>query len=280
MELFNEELNEKSSENISYNISEIYELSIDAFYAALYADMSELPIKAEIARFVEKVKSAAMAAGADSAARADNAAAGAIAAGAGNAAARASDAAAEADNAARTGSAAGAGNTADGAIAARAAADKAASDRGDPDVLVVLKTAQKVGHEIHRLMGLLRFSPDKNGVYIARCAPDYFILPVLNEHFSRRFGKTPWAIIDEKRGLCLYQGKIKATSEIFDLKDNNLWESNSVDHGRWEDLWKLYHRSVTNEGKKNTKLQKSYMPERYRKYLLEFDQDQKKPGHI
>ena len=251
MELFNEE----ADENISYNISEIYELSIDAFYAALYADMSELPIKAEIARFVEKVKKAAKAA------EAGNVASSVIAGKVGSAAARA-------------------GNTADRAIAARAAADKTASDRGDPDVLTVLKISQKVGHEIHRLMGLLRFSPDKNGVYIARCAPDYFILPVLNEHFSRRFGKTPWAIIDEKRELCLYQGKIKATSEIFNLKDNNSWESNSVDHGRWEDLWKLYHRSVTNEGKKNTKLQKSYMPERYRKYLLEFDQDEKKPGHI
>ena len=39
-------------------ISGLFELSIDAFYAALYADMSELPIKAEIKRFIEKVKRA------------------------------------------------------------------------------------------------------------------------------------------------------------------------------------------------------------------------------
>ncbi|MDR0473598.1 MAG: DUF4130 domain-containing protein, partial [Treponema sp.] len=59
----------------------------------------------------------------------------------------------------------------------RAGAEKAVSDRGDPDVRTVLGTAQKVWREIDRFRGFLRFSPDEEGVYIAHCEPDYYILP-------------------------------------------------------------------------------------------------------
>ena len=57
MELF-EEYEKPFDTDVASDISGLFELSIDAFYGALYADMSELPIKAEIRRFVEKVKNA------------------------------------------------------------------------------------------------------------------------------------------------------------------------------------------------------------------------------
>jgi hypothetical protein len=59
--------------------------------------------------------------------------------------------------------------------ARRKAAQIAATDRGDSDVQTVREAAQKVWHEIHRLMGLLRFCPDEKGVYIARCEPDQWL---------------------------------------------------------------------------------------------------------
>lgn len=194
-------------------LADLFELSVDAFYTAIHARMSEFPIEKEISRFIEKAGKA--------------------------------------------------GN--------RAAAARAALDRGDPDVLTVLKAAYKVQHEIHRLMGLLRFSPGPDGVYTARCSPDHFILPALADHFCLRFGETPWAIIDEKRNLCLYRDKgadvrlvstaanSSAAAEITALENNDTWE----------DLWRLYHRSVNNESKKNQRLQHQFMPERYRGYLPE-----------
>jgi probable DNA metabolism protein len=75
------------------------------------------------------------------------------------------------------------------------------SDRGDDDVRAVLSAAAKLTREIDRLRGLLRFRPDRAGIYTARCAPDHFVLPALAGHFELRFGETPWAIIDEKRAL-------------------------------------------------------------------------------
>jgi len=207
-------------------LARLFELSADAFYSALYAGMSELPIKGEITRFIEKVCTA------------------------GN-------------------------GIADGLnTEARAAAARAASDRGDRDVIVVLKAACQVQHEIHRLTGFLRFSPDPRGVYSARCSPDHFILPALAEHFTIRFGETPWAIIDEKRGLCLSREK-GGEAQISPLTAGPVSTPNlplptaGGMEDTWEDLWRLYHRSVNNEAKKNLKLQRQFMPARYQRYLTE-----------
>jgi len=207
MELF------EDSVETTPDISCIFELSADAYYAALYAQMSCKPIKREIAKFIEKVS------------RARN----------------------------------------------RDEADRAGKDRGDGDVLTVLKEAGKVTHEIHRLTGMLRFSPEGDGVYTARCAPDNFILPALAEHFTLRFGETPWAIIDEKRGLCLR--KANGSEAVLVPFSPNLSDTAAerAEKDSWEDMWRLYHKSINNESRKNPRLQRQFMPERYQKYLTELN---------
>jgi probable DNA metabolism protein len=131
----------------------------------------------------------------------------------------------------------------------------------------VLKAACKVQHEIHRICGFLRFSPAPGGAYIARCEPDHFILPALAEHFTLRFGETPWAIIDEKRGLCLL--KEKGTEARLGPIPAEFSSIGAKGDDSWEDFWRLYHRSINIEERKNLKLQRQLMPERYHKYLTE-----------
>lgn len=153
---------------------------------------------------------------------------------------------------------------------ARAAAERAGGDRGDPAVEAVLRASFKVGRELRRLQGLLRFSspaspgsPGEAGGVIARCAPDHFVLPVLARHFSPRFGEIPWAIVDEKRELTLIgvpggeplvlPGILPAPGEP-DI---------------WEEHWRNYHRSINNGERENPRLQRQFMPARYWKYLPE-----------
>ena len=141
-------------------------------------------------------------------------------------------------------------------------AEKAAADRGDSDTLTVLDAAYKVQREIDRMMGLLRFFPC-DGVYTARCAPDHFVLPALARYFSARFGETSWAIIDEKRGLCLSR---------FPPEPAGLFSETESAQGagdEWEDLWRHYHSTINNEQRKNPALQRQFMPRRYWKYLPE-----------
>jgi len=207
MELFEEHI------ETAPDTSSIFELSVDAYYTAIYAQMSCKPIKREITAFVEKVS------------RAKN----------------------------------------------RDEAKRAATDRGDSNVLTVLKEAGKVTHEIHRLIGLLRFSPDSDGVYTARCAPDNFILPALADHFTLRFGETPWAIIDEKRCLCLRKSNGSEAVLVSFSSDLPEAPAEKARTDPWEDLWRLYHKSINNESRKNHKLQRQLMPERYHKYLTELN---------
>ncbi|MCL2720359.1 MAG: TIGR03915 family putative DNA repair protein [Treponema sp.] len=141
--------------------------------------------------------------------------------------------------------------------------EKIINDRINKDTLAVLNASQKVNHEVHRMMGLLRFSPNKEGVFIAKCEPDHFILPALKEFFSLRFGKTAWSIIDEKRQLCLASnGQVK-------IMNNNFTKTASAKSDDWEELWKHYHKTINNEDRNNPDLQRQFMPKRYWKYLPE-----------
>jgi probable DNA metabolism protein len=215
----------------------LFEYSARAYDAACQAGMSELPAEKEINLYVRKVLAAAR----------------------------------EAEGRA------GGQYPAEAQLAAREAADRAASDRGDPAVRAVLAAAFKVNREIERMMGMLRFSPREDGLYLARCAPDHFVLPCLAEHFYRRFGETPWAIVDEKRGLTL----IRRAAEIPRLECNPVLPDCAgsppaaelpgpiESRDPWEELWRTYHRSVNIENRKNAELQKRFMPARYWKYLTE-----------
>jgi len=161
----------------------------------------------------------------------------------------------------------------------RHAAELAAADRGDANTLVVLKAAGKVYFEVHRMSGLLRFFP-VGGEYIARCAPDHFILPCLGEYFTERFGDTTWTIIDEKRGLFLrrpYGEKFKLVQEIAFTANSGAYSNTSgayseaSDKDEWVDLWQHYHKTINNEDRSNPNLQRQLMPSRYWKYLPEIN---------
>jgi len=149
----------------------------------------------------------------------------------------------------------------------RRAADKAANNRADADTLTVLKTAGKVQIEIHRLQGLLRFSVNEDGEYVAMCEPDHFVLPCLGEFFTARFGDTPWSIIDEKRGLRL--GRKPGERAKINVLEESLETIPSAKSDEWEELWKHYHKIINNEDRKNTDLQRQLMPKRYWKHLPE-----------
>jgi probable DNA metabolism protein len=163
---------------------------------------------------------------------------------------------------------------------ARAAAERAAGDRGDPAVETVLEAAYKVGREVHRLQGLLRFSPG-GGVYTARCAPDHLVLPALADHFRRRFGEAPWIIVDERRGLALVRPEgseprlvTAETASVPAAEPGRAADSAALAGAdpaadSWEELWRRYHRSVNNETRTNPRLQRQFMPARYWKYLPE-----------
>jgi len=137
----------------------------------------------------------------------------------------------------------------------------------------------KVGREVHLLMGLLRFVPDKDGVFTARCAPDNYILPALKPYFTARFKEIPWSIIDEKRSLCLRKrpGEKAEILEWTETHEQQAVSANTVPGAAkddYEELWKHYHKTINNEDRDNPNLQRQFMPKRYWKYLSEVSSDE------
>jgi probable DNA metabolism protein len=130
--------------------------------------------------------------------------------------------------------------------------------------------------EAHRITELLRFTPDADGVFTARCAPDNYVLPALKGYFTARFKDIPWAIIDEKRRMCLRR-RTGEKAEITEWKENDEntqaknYDNKKIETDEWEELWKHYHKTINNEDRHNPKLQRQLMPVRYWKYLPEKD---------
>ena len=155
----------------------------------------------------------------------------------------------------------------------RLEAEREMVNRLDENIQTVLKASAKVYYEIHRMMGLLRFTPNAEGEFIAECEPDHFILPALGEYFSSRFGETAWSIIDKKRNINLRRPKNEKirTCRLNDerLKLNLPQRTGGKNSDKWEELWKHYHMTINNEDRRNPDLQRQLMPKRYWKYLPE-----------
>lgn len=144
-----------------------------------------------------------------------------------------------------------------------------------PHVQPLHKISRKVGTEVHRFLGLLRFAD--NGRFLhARLAPDHNILPLLADHFAERLKNERWVIEDEKRRLAVvYDGKGREGIPkqrnwyIICLQDALKYDVNEEDP--YQELWKLYFNKITIESRRNPRLQTQFVPKRYRKNLVEFE---------
>jgi probable DNA metabolism protein len=211
---------------------ELYETSAVGYSNFVYAWMSEFPIEAEIIRFGYSLINAARNENTRNADKNDS--------------------------------------SATVSFRGREAAEIVRNNRMESSVKIVLDASFKVARESHRLSGLLRFSLGSANVPIAFCSPDHFVLPILAEHFTLRFGDSPWAIIDEKRGLALMKN-IGAEADLTIYDPHHPWLAglHNAKSDAWETLWLSYFKAINNETRINPKVQLQFMPKRYWKYLPE-----------
>ena len=133
-------------------------------------------------------------------------------------------------------------------------------------VMDFYETVKKVGNEVHRMKGFIRFNECANGVFYAHFAPDNDIADLLLPHFKLRFKNMPFIIHDVKRNvLAIYDGNesktIKATS--------TLYVHLSEQEESFQKLWNTYYNSVNIKERKNEKLMNSFLPIKYREHLTE-----------
>ena len=152
-------------------------------------------------------------------------------------------------------------------------------DLGNLDVLELVQTVKSVGREKHRMEAFVRFEHTTDDIYFARVEPDFNVLPLIGEHFRQRYQDQHWAIYDLTRGYGIYYDKSTSTptrpaalQTITDLDDavlRNPASIHSPDEQRYQQFWQGYFTNVNIKERKNPKLHKQYLPQRYWKYLSE-----------
>ncbi len=134
------------------------------------------------------------------------------------------------------------------------------------EVLKVQKINRNVTLEIQRLKGFIRFAEIIPDIFFAEIEPDNNITEILCEHFKRRFPTQNFIIQDRKRSLI----------GIYNKREISIRENSSLDithlsqnELRYQDMWKEFFKTITISERKNSRLQKQYMPKRYWKYIFE-----------
>ena len=134
-----------------------------------------------------------------------------------------------------------------------------------PDVMEMEDICSRVTGELHKLKGFLRFMENDKGVLYAPYSPDNDITDLLAPHFAERLKNQKFVIHDIKRKIAaLYDG-----NEIIICFADGADVYLSEYEQEFEELWKLYYKSVNIKERPHEKQMKGYMPVRYWKFLPE-----------
>ncbi len=144
----------------------------------------------------------------------------------------------------------------------------------NPDVLHSAQVNKMIGREVHRMHAFVRFQKAANGIYYAAISPDFNVIPLIGDHFCRRYADQPWVIFDTTRDYGLYYDLqdmtfVDAFSPILsDAMDSIQSSVDGMEDG-YQQLWKQYFQSVNIKERHKIKLHLRHVPKRYWKYLTE-----------
>lgn len=150
----------------------------------------------------------------------------------------------------------------------------AENDFTNAAVSYVVETAKKVHREKHRMEAFVRFQKLKDGLYFAIVQPDFNVLPVIKDHFEKRYADQPWLIYDSSRKYGIYYDlntTVTVELEFTESISNGSLRAEILDEHEplYQQLWQNYFSSVNIAARKNMKLHIRHMPKRYWKYLPE-----------
>jgi len=144
----------------------------------------------------------------------------------------------------------------------------------DDNVLHLSKVNKKIGREVHRMHAFVRFQLTKDDIYYSVIEPDFNVLPLIGDHFERRYPAQQWLIYDAKRHYGIFYDLQKIDFITFahenPLQLRQLPTSVLADaETGYQVAWKHYFDSVNIPERKNMKLHLQHVPRRYWKYLSE-----------
>lgn len=148
------------------------------------------------------------------------------------------------------------------------------TDFSNPAVLTINQTGKKVHREKHRMEAFVRFQLTKDDLYYAVVEPDFNVLPIIIEHFEKRYADQRWLIYDARRKYGIYYD-LQTVAQVEISFNFNASYSKSIasisdpQEDLFQHLWQRYFNSVNIKARKNMKLHIQHMPKRYWKHLTE-----------
>jgi probable DNA metabolism protein len=145
----------------------------------------------------------------------------------------------------------------------------------NPHILYSAQVNKMISREVHRMHAFVRFQKSDEGIYYAIINPDFNVLPLIGDHFHRRFADQPWVIFDSRRHYGLYCDLhkmifIDADAPILiNAADKLQLTAADEKENNYQQLWKSYFQSVNIKERQNLKLHLRHVPRRYWKYLIE-----------
>ena len=135
----------------------------------------------------------------------------------------------------------------------------------DLDVFHAVECMKKVGNEIHKFHGFIRFMETASGALYAPFSPDNDICDLLAPHFKARLPQFPFVLHDVKRKKAtVYDGQNLFTAPLDEAQILL-----AADETGWQSLWKKYYAAVNIPSRERLKQMRGYMPARYWKFLPE-----------
>ncbi len=147
----------------------------------------------------------------------------------------------------------------------------AAGDLSNTAVARFVKLRNRVGGEVHRFKGLLRFEELDDGLLWASFEPDHNISCLLAPYFAVRMPAERFLICDVKRETGIYYDS--QDMRPVDIPEDTLRQLKTRRALAADDpyarLWRQYFDSIAIGDRRNRKLQMNFMPKKYWTYLTE-----------
>lgn len=144
------------------------------------------------------------------------------------------------------------------------------TDNGLADRMRKLESMSwEVRREAHRMKGFVRFRKVTDDAQIALIAPKHNVLPLILDHFEKRFRDRKWMIVDTSRGYG-YRFDTEVSHEVrIPPQLIEEAERSALLSEPYRDLWKQYYEAVNVPQRGNAALHLKMVPRRYWKYLPE-----------
>lgn len=132
-------------------------------------------------------------------------------------------------------------------------------------MLEIDRLDRRLRAEVHRMHAFVRFEEQDDGLFVARIAPDFDVLPLVAPHFEARYPAQRWLLADVRRGYGLLHevgGVLRRIEVLPDAAD-------TPEEAAFQRLWRSYFEATTIAERRNLKLHLRHVPRRYWPYLTE-----------